>query len=481
MYQAHNATDPWVEEALKLFDSHLYEDTQGWTKSGATVYEVQEIVREQAAQDRSWRPDFRNDEQVDWDRTKYLAMLRFSVDGFKVQPYTLEQALDGMVLDTSAGYGYPGKKKYEVLDQLKSQAEGILHTVRMGHKVDPLPCTVGTRGVLRPLSSKKRRAIYIVPGAHVWIERMFATPLTEKMKSYPDKSPMFFGKRLLPRLRRLLEKSYGRGSYAVSGDFSHLDRDVLEWLIDEAFGIVRELIDFEHWDGKRVSPAQQKRYERWFDYVVEYFIHTLVMLPDGTFEWLDGGVPSGSAFTQLIDSIVTYLMIDFVAKRTGHGVYVIHVLGDDSKTELAGRPDLELWAKLLLKWFGMTLSVEKTRIYGTRFRQKKFLGYDIRSGYLERERMELFRLLLYVEKEVDSIEKSYTRLIAYMFLGGVNDLRFSKFFEYYQSCYDIPDVSPTLSYDLDTKRKYAGFDMPMKTLRSYNVNDFRRGLFNYEL
>jgi hypothetical protein len=475
------ATDPWVTESLKLFDGDLYERTRGWSKRGATVYELRDMVLEQAKHPRRTEHNFAKDELVDWEFVKRQAIAAFSCDGFRVEPLTLDQALEDMELNSSAGYGFPGKKKIDVVDVVRARAEQRLTELRAGWRVSSIPCMIGTRGVLHLTSNPKRRAIYNVPFEQVLIERCFAKPITDKQKLFPEKAVMFFGKNLLSRLRRLLQKDYGPGSQSVRTDFDKYDRTLSEWLLEQGFEVIENLLDFEHWQGKAVSPATQKRYRRLFDYVVEYFIHTPVMLFDGTMVVLHGGVPSGSAFTQLIESIITYMLLYFVAIRTGHGVSDIKTLGDDGKIDLAGRPNLELWAELLLRWFGVILSTRKSKIFGRRFGQKQFLGYDIRSGYLERDRDELFRLLVYPERDVDCIEKSFTRLIAYMFLGGVNDLRFSQFFEFYQSCYAIDDVAPQLDYDLETKRKYAGFDMPLKSLRQYTLVDFRRGLFNYEM
>lgn len=290
---------------------------------------------------------------------------------------------------------------------------------------------------------------------------------------------MFIGENLLYRLRKLLQKDFGYGAASIQTDISNFDRDIPVWLLEQAFRVLEALLNFSVWEGVKVAPAVEKRYRRWFEYVKEYFINTPVMLPDGSLRWMVGGVPSGSALTQLMDSIINYMIINFLAVRTGHGVYDTRVLGDDGKLDIAGRPNLEHWAKLLFHWFGMTLSVKKTRIFGRRFGQKGFLGYDLRSGVLTRPREEFFRLLAHPEREVDSLTKSFTRLTAYMFLGGVNDLRFCQFFEFFQSCYPLDDVAPEFDYDVRQKMMYAGLEIPIKTLRQYTVDDFRNGPFGY--
>jgi hypothetical protein len=480
LYVNPEPDDAWNVAALKLFDEPLYNRTMEYTKTGATVYEAETIVREVCSKDRTFIPQFDKDEKNDWERVKRQAILDFSCDGFKVQPLTLEQALEGMTLDTSAGFGYPGKKKFEVIDDIFAETEELVRLVKMGRTPVPKPTLIGTRGHLHLKTSKKRRITYNAPSAYLLMGRMFSTPVTTKQKENQGKSPMFFGKNLIPRLKDLLEIDNGPGSVTLQSDLEHFDRDLLIWLMNEAFDVYEELIDFEHWNGAPIKPSTQKRWRRVFKYYRDIVIHTLIMLPSSELLWQDGSMASGFDCTQLMDTFCNYLMLKFIALRTGHGVYDLKALGDDGKLDMAGRPDLELWEKLFMRWFKMTLSVKKTKIFGRRFRQKQFLGYDLRSGFLERDSLELFCLAAHPEKAVTSITKSFTRMIAYMFLGGVNDHKFCKFFEFYQSCYDIPDEMPDFDYEMKTKQKYAGLEIPVKTLRAYTIHDFMWGLISYK-
>jgi len=81
-------------------------------------------------------------------------------------------------------------------------------------------------------------------------------------------------------------------------------------------------------------------------------------------------------------------------------------------------------------------------------------------------------MLLHPERMVKTIEISFSRFLAYMFLGGVSDRKFCKFFEFFQSGYPIPAGNLKLTYDLKVKRKYAGWEFPIKEMKEYKLEDF---------
>jgi len=106
---------------------------------------------------------------------------------------------------------------------------------------------------------------------------------------------------------------------------------------------------------------------------------------------------------------------------------------------------------------------------------KRFLGYKFQRGFLTRDSFEFFNLALHPEREVDCLEKSYSRMVAYMHMGGVSDIQFSRFFEWYQSGYPIADVSLMVDKDMMNKKEYGGLNFEVKSLHLYTLRDFLWG------
>lgn len=53
-----------------------------------------------------------------------------------------------------------------------------------------------------------------------------------------------------------------------------------------------------------ISEQKAERYERIFDWVIDNFINSKIMLPDGTTYIKDHGIPSGSKLTSLLGTLI---------------------------------------------------------------------------------------------------------------------------------------------------------------------------------
>lgn len=73
---------------------------------------------------------------------------------------------------------------------------------------------------------------------------------------------------------------------SVGLDWKDFDIRTQGWEITDAATIVKDMIDFTQIttpDGiHHISPEKGKRYERIFDWVIDNFINSKIMLPDGT-------------------------------------------------------------------------------------------------------------------------------------------------------------------------------------------------------
>jgi hypothetical protein len=138
--------------------------------------------------------------------------------------------------------------------------------------------------------------------------------------------------------------------FTYSLDYSKFDSSIPERFIRDAFNIL------ETW----FSPQDRK--DGAWQLIVNYFIHTPIVLPDGKlYVGKKRGVPSGSFFTQLIDSMVNLFLIHYCLKKLGHSLkpWKVLVLGDDSIFSVDRRLSLSDLAVQLNK-LGISLNLEKS-------------------------------------------------------------------------------------------------------------------------
>lgn len=344
------------------------------------------------------------------------------------------------------------------------------------------PCLLGTRGHLQPLWGKKKRIIYNAPAEIALLEQTFVAPLLKKCKDMGEACPIMFGKNVIPRLSRMnMASEFPGGSYAVELDISGFDKGILAAFELRAFGILEALLDFDHWKGKKLCPSAARRYQRVWDFCVEYVIHTPVMTPDGKCWFLDGSIASGSSFTQLVESILSMLYAEYYAITEANPILDLKVLGDDCRMVLARFPDMTMIARIYKTLFGAVVNVEKTKVRKADRPGSEFLGYHFERGFLRRDREEWFRMMLNTEYPVKSLEVSFSRLTAYMFLGGVNDRKFTDFMIQYQRCYELKrSWKMSHTRDLKAKMNYGGLELPDKRLLEYTMSDYMWSLITFK-
>lgn len=103
-------------------------------------------------------------------------------------------------------------------------------------------------------------------------------------------------------------KQYG------SFDFSNFDKTVTKQLIEIAFSILLCNIDMSHYQDREI-PRVDRLMKPW-NYIKEYFINTSLLLSNGEVWQKSGCIPSGSYFTQLIGSIVNWIIINYAFVKT---------------------------------------------------------------------------------------------------------------------------------------------------------------------
>lgn len=184
----------------------------------------------------------------------------------------------------------------------------------------PEPCVAFKRTQF----NDKTRLVWGYPYAMTAEEGLFARPLIERFKK--GNTPMAFGMSTGVLGGKLRTSSYHK-AYAYSTDVSSFDSSIDAGLINVAFKILSTWFDLE-----QIEPTSSVPYWKIYRDVKWYFIHTPIFMPDGNvYKGKKHGVPSGSYFTQMIDSIVNVILVGAISSSFHLNVSKddIYVLGDD--------------------------------------------------------------------------------------------------------------------------------------------------------
>jgi len=219
-------------------------------------------------------------------------------------------------------------------------------------------------------------------------------------------------------------------------DFSKFDTKVPSWLIRVAFDILRQNIEWDTWRGQKVSKHDRQKWRNVWDGMVWYFINTPILMPDGRMFRKRRGVPSGSWWIQMVDSVVNYILVEYLTECQGVEAKGLRVLGDDSAFRSPLQFDLGQ-AALDCEPTGMVIQpkkCEKTEDPS----DFKLLGTTYRDGHAHRPTDEWFKLALYPEGTVGDLSVSLSRLVGLWIGGAMWDREFCAYMEYFQSSFPCP-------------------------------------------
>lgn len=292
------------------------------------------------------------------------------------------------------------------LPYFETKASAFVKDLEIARRVNsrtkaPLPC-VAYRRVQHGDNGPKVRLVWGFPQSQTLLEARFAAPLIERFLNF--RNPIAFGLNkmsLAGRMQRLRNSGVKYGF-----DFSGFDTSIHPKLIVHAFKILGT-----HF---RMNEEEASCYDR----VIHYFIHTPIVMPNGNIYTKHHGVPSGSYFTQLVDSIVNFIAVQYATIRlTGVPVDIdkILVLGDDSIIGLHSYTDVHLW-KQAFSELGLNMSLEKSGIFRGN-EDVYFLGHSWHGGFPSRREEEIAKRLCFPEQWssiVDPGERNLVRLLAFV-------------------------------------------------------------------
>nr|UDL14437.1 MAG: putative RNA-dependent RNA polymerase [Gammapartitivirus sp.] len=441
-YQAYRPPgmfDSWVFPLMKTFDKDLLSSLRGFTRRGEGIDGMYKSLHKYSGPNTKFT-DLSPTQRASMKRAIAKTRERFRLP-VKHQPHDFHEVGQYMRTDTSAGVTFPGKRKGDVMAEIYDQGKWLAHRMKQdGRKrFDPRrtqipPCLSGSRGHMSPEDDVKTRLVWVYPAEMLTVEGLYAPMLYRQYMSLPD-SPLLLGKSA-QRLYTEWLINRREGESMTGLDFSAFDTSAPRWLVHTAFDILSDNIEWETWNGKKVSRRDRQKWRNVWDAIKWYFINTPILMPDGRMFRKYHGVPSGSWFTQLVDSIINHIVVQYLCDCQSLEPRALKVLGDDSAFRSSVEMDLTR-AQRDSNVLGMTLKPEKCE---QTFDPDEFklLGTRYKNGHQYRTDEEWFKLALYPENPPPDVETSMTRLVGLWLGGAMFSSRFCEFFELFQTSYECP-------------------------------------------
>jgi hypothetical protein len=308
------------------------------------------------------------------------------------EPYTLSQVVD-KVIHRSHFSGAPYfSSNADALESALLRAEQI-QSGRIA--MDPY---VAGRRIQHGPSGPKGRLVWMAPLATSIVASRYSKAVYDGLRL---QGVFAYGTRKL-EVGGFISELQSRFKRVYSLDFSGFDSTLPAFVIDDVFRIIKSWLILDDAE------------ERILDRVIHDFIHSRIILPDGSMWQVHRGVPSGNPFTSLVDSIANLLIINYCLIRTT-GVALkmdrVMILGDDSvfgTNHYVPLPDIAKAAAEL----GMVLSVEKSKIAALSQRVE-FLGHEWSHGRPYRPLWDLVQRMVFPERHLrrtksDSLIRFYS-------------------------------------------------------------------------
>lgn len=329
-----------------LFDDHVAEilEQQGfaWEESPRSVYDPQQLYTALQRYATDWSQFEELDDSLEYGFRKAYKIFA-KIKGEKtLDPLTDSEVVTrALKLNKSAGLPLMVSKEKSLTYSFDRERQ-----IRLGIK-SPNPCVA----YKRTQKENKTRLVWGYPLEMTIMEARFARPLIERFKRHA--TPMAFGMSKVELGAKLHCYFKNRPGRTVCLDYSKYDSTLSASMIRQAFRILATWFDKEDIEslGWRI--------------IVEYFVSTPIVMPDGhLYTGKKHGVPSGSYFTQMIDSICNVALCYALQHKCGmqFNDRSLYVLGDDVIVQVKSQVELEKWAAQLSKWGLILHDDDKTRV-----------------------------------------------------------------------------------------------------------------------
>lgn len=241
---------------------------------------------------------------------------------------------------------------------------------------------------------KKTRLISMIDIWQIFGELIWAKPFQKWM----GKQYFYAGGKAPDILHSAIQSTRWKYAHWLSVDYSKYDQSLPDWLIREAFDIVWETFE---------QSEELKSLEWLWEIVVNDFINKQFIGPNGDLYPANHGVPSGSMFTQIIDTLCNLLMIKTYvnslnwnsAEKSWDKNYIVDciICGDDNLIFSNIKLDRSDLAGYLMRNFGVECHPLKCK-RGIRSDDPEFLSRTWQVNGAYREPKELVAKMCYPER-----------------------------------------------------------------------------------
>nr|AWY11052.1 putative RNA-dependent RNA polymerase [Galbut virus] len=339
-------------------------------------------------------------------------------------PLSLKEASDGIPQNTSPGLPYinmyPGLKKGQVLDIVFPDISKYWDDVKDRKPVVALPdCAAFARSHIGDADKNKVRPVWAYPLSIVCAEARFALPFIDALKEQKIGVNTAYGMEMMKGGMEWLDIQVKEAKYIDPGckflftDYTAFDSSVPSWLIRECFKIVMDCFY------KNLSPGDYQVFSK----IVSYFINTPIRNSDGRRLRKLHGIPSGSMFTNIIGTMVNFIVSRYIIKKMCCSDTLFDLyFGDDAciavrNSTLLNIKDLNAAANY---YFGMTINIKKS-YWTTSVNNIHFLGYYNFHGSPFKPTSELVCSLLYPQYWVDDWRYTLARTMGTLMAAGGNN------------------------------------------------------------
>jgi hypothetical protein len=436
--------DPYVNAALKSFDYPLYDQAKGWTRAPGREPDIFAALKKYDKRTIRKCSPLHADRRF---RMAYKLAVEEASREFRLHaPVVPRWILDvDLVENTSSGYPH-FKKKSEIYEQIRQEGRFHYHHLKRLPlwRCPKLYCTPATRGGLSEVDTPKTRLVWMYPGAMTACEAVYAQPLIDAI--YSEKRHLLMtGHDTYNKLANFTGLIDGdEGFFGVGLDFKAFDTIPYDEIIRDVFfrvlepnvhhGAFYDKVNGVQQGGKGVAARSRKAFAN----ICEYFINTPLLLPNGRVVVKHHGVPSGSHFTNLVDSIINRILINTFALYENIKITKLMTNGDDSAfrvSETYVTDILEKAAHFFDKFFRMTVSVTKSCV-ASLGSEMHMSGTRWKSQSPYRPTYEWMRLAMCPSSHVRDHFDSFQRLLGLGVAGAFRDPQFCSFFDYFQSGYN---------------------------------------------
>jgi len=235
---------------------------------------------------------------------------------------------------------------------------------------------------------------------YILLEGLFARPLLDFFVEHD--TFFFIGKdprSAVPELLR--EYSMTPDAWLYTTDWSSFDASAQRFEIELAFKLLESMLTF---------PNAETRMA--WEFVKQLFMTRKIAASDGNIYFKTAGVPSGSYFTIMIDSIINFIRILYIFRRfSGRFPRSVKTQGDDgvSQCHKGQRLDLHAISIAIKREFEWEFNPDKV-LQGRSADEVEFLSRTAFGMDNFRDAIKLERLALYPEFPVESGEISLFRV-----------------------------------------------------------------------